>query len=62
VLAVDGKTLRGARDPDGGQVKLVSVFDGAEGLVLSQVEVIDGDELAAFAAVLDTVPDLGETW
>ncbi len=58
VLAVDGKTLRGARDPDGGQAKLVAVFDGAAGLVLSQVEVVDGDELTAFAAVLNTVPNL----
>jgi predicted transposase YbfD/YdcC len=58
VLAVDGKTLRGARIADGGQVKLVSVFDGADRLVLSQVQVTDGDELAAFATVLDTLSDL----
>jgi predicted transposase YbfD/YdcC len=57
-LAVDGKTLRGARDPEGSQTKLVAVFDHADGLVVSQVRVIDGDELAAFTAVLDTVPDL----
>ena len=57
-LAVDGKTLRGARDPEGGQSKLVAVFDHTDGLVLSQTQVIDADELAAFATVLDTLPDL----
>jgi predicted transposase YbfD/YdcC len=58
VLAVDGKTLRGARDGPGGQAKLIAVFDHAEGLALAQAEVSGGDELAAFTAVLDTVPDL----
>ncbi len=60
VVAVDGKTLRGARDGSGGQSKLVAVFEHAENLVLSQAEVVDGDELAAFPAVLDTLPDLRE--
>jgi predicted transposase YbfD/YdcC len=58
VLAVDGKMLRGARDEDGEQAKLVAAFDHAEHLVLAQVEVVGQDELAAFAPVLDTVPDL----
>jgi predicted transposase YbfD/YdcC len=58
VLAVDGKTLRGARDGHGGQAKLIAVFDHAEGLALAQAEVSGGAELAAFTAVLDTVPDL----
>jgi predicted transposase YbfD/YdcC len=58
VLAVDGKTLRGARDEHGEQTKLVAVFDHAEHLVLAQVEVAGADELAAFAPVLDTVADL----
>ena len=57
-LAVDGKTLRGARDPEGGQIKLLAVFDSTDGLVLSQTQLIDADELAAFATVLDTLPDL----
>ena len=60
VLAVDGKTLRGARDQGGEQTKLVAVFDHAEHLALAQVQVVGGDELAAFAAVLDTLPDLRE--
>ncbi len=58
VVAVDGKTLRGARDCRGGRTKLVAVFDHTDGLVLSQTQVSGGDELAAFATVLNTVPDL----
>ena len=58
VVAFDGKTLRGARDEDGGQVKLVTVFDHADRLVLTQTEVIGGDELAAFVPALDTLPEL----
>jgi predicted transposase YbfD/YdcC len=58
VVAVDGKTLRGARDGHGGHTKLVAVFNHADNLVLSQAEVADGDELAAFPATLDTLPDL----
>jgi predicted transposase YbfD/YdcC len=58
VLAVDGKTLRGARGSNGGQTKLVAVFDHAAQLALSQVQVVGADELAAFAPVLDTVADL----
>jgi predicted transposase YbfD/YdcC len=58
VVAVDGKTLRGARNGHGGQAKLVTVFDHAHRLVLSQAEVIGGDELAAFVPLLNTVADL----
>src|SRR3954447_18277052 len=58
VLAVDGKTLRGAREAHGQQAKLVAVLDHAEHLALSQVQVVDGDELAAFVPVLDTLADL----
>ncbi|MCV2491907.1 ISAs1 family transposase, partial [Geodermatophilus sp. YIM 151500] len=58
VLAVDGKTLRGARDGEGEQTKLLAVFDHLDQLALSQVEVAGGDELAAFVPVLDTVPEL----
>jgi hypothetical protein len=57
VLAVDGKTLRGARATTGVQAKLVSVYDHAHGLVLAQVSVIDGDEIAAFTAALDRLSD-----
>ena len=62
VVAVDGKTLRGARDGPGGQAKLIAVFDHAEGLALTQAEVSGGDELAAFTAVLDTVLTCPGPW
>jgi predicted transposase YbfD/YdcC len=58
VLAVDGKTLRGARGEEGQQTKLVCVYDHAQRLVLTQTGVIDGDEIAAFSAALSTLPDL----
>jgi predicted transposase YbfD/YdcC len=60
VLAVDGKTLRGARGSEGRQAKLVCVYDHAHRLVLTQTGVVDGDEIAAFTAALSTLPDLHE--
>src|SRR3954467_7821741 len=48
VLAVDGKTLRGSRDIDGRQTKLMCVYDHAQQLVLIQSAVAGGDEIAAF--------------
>jgi predicted transposase YbfD/YdcC len=64
VLAVDGKTVRGARirDTDGAVVAphLVSVIDQATGAVLGQVQVdAKGSEIAAFTALLDQL-DLHE--
>jgi len=56
-IAVDGKVLRGTRGPDG-QVKLVAAYDHDAGLVLGQVAVAGGDEIAALPEVLDTLPDL----
>lgn len=58
VLAVDGKTLRGAVGPDGSQAKLVSVIDHRRGLVLTQTEVVEGNEIAAFVTALNTLPCL----
>src|SRR5688572_28958779 len=58
VLAVDGKTLRGSRAATGGQTKLVSVYDHASGLVLTQAAVADGDEIAAFTVALACLSDL----
>ncbi len=58
VLAIDGKNLRGARRPDGQQTKLVAVIDHTDRLVLTQTEVIDGNEIAAFVTALDTLPGL----
>ena len=59
VLAVDGKTLRGARGLDGARTTLVSVYEHVHRLVLTQAQVVDGDEVAAFTTVLATLPDLG---
>src|SRR5215218_7333804 len=59
VLAVDGKTLRGSRDGNGQQTRLVSVYDHAHQLVLTQAPVAGGDELAAFNVALAALPDLG---
>jgi hypothetical protein len=58
VLAVDGKTLRGSRDADGRQTKLVCVYDCTQQLVLTQSAVVSGDEIAAFAVALTGLPDL----
>jgi predicted transposase YbfD/YdcC len=58
VLAVDGKTLRGARGADGRQAKLVCVYDHAHQLVLTQAGVVAGDEIAAFTTALATLPGL----
>ncbi len=58
VLAVDGKTLRGSRAATGAQTKLVSVYDHASGLVLTQAAVTDGDEIAAFTTALGCLSDL----
>lgn len=58
VLAADGKTLRGARGPDGAQPKVFGVYNHACQLVLTQTAVVDGDEIAAFTAALATLSDL----
>jgi predicted transposase YbfD/YdcC len=60
VLAADGKTLRGSSRTDGAQTKLVSVYDHASQLVLTQTPVVDGDEIAAFTTALAALPDLHE--
>jgi predicted transposase YbfD/YdcC len=58
VLAVDGKTLRGAREASGDRRKLISVYEHTRGLVLAQAAVADSNEVAAFTAALDVLPDL----
>src|SRR4051794_8829637 len=58
VLAVDGKTLRGSRDADGRQTKLVCVYDCAQQLILTQSAVVSGDEIAAFTVALTGLPGL----
>jgi hypothetical protein len=60
VLAVDGKTLRGSKAGDGQPTKLVCVYDHAHQLVLAQVAVPGGDEVAAFALALAALPELAD--
>ncbi|HSU00871.1 MAG TPA: ISAs1 family transposase [Geodermatophilus sp.] len=60
VLAVDGKTLRGSKAAGGQQTKLVCVYDHAHRLVLTQVAVGGGDEVAAFALALAALPELAD--
>jgi predicted transposase YbfD/YdcC len=56
VIAVDGKTLRGARRGDGTQVHLLSALDTSTGIVLAQVTVAaKSNEIPAFAPLLDAV-------
>jgi predicted transposase YbfD/YdcC len=56
VIAVDGKTLRGARLGDGRQVHLLSALDTTTGIVLAQVTVdTKSNEITSFAPLLDAV-------
>lgn len=56
VIAVDGKTLRGARHDDGRQIHLLSALDTGTGIVLAQVTVdAKSNEIPAFAPLLDAV-------
>jgi predicted transposase YbfD/YdcC len=59
VLAVDGKTVRGARAADGTAPHLMACLDHATGTVLAQVAV-DGktNEITMLAGLLDQVSDL----
>lgn len=56
VASVDGKTLRGARTPDG-QVKLLSAFLPGQGAVVAQQEIPHTtNEIPMVKALLDSVP------
>jgi predicted transposase YbfD/YdcC len=56
VIAVDGKTVRGARRPDGRQVHLLSALDTSTGIVLAQVTVAaKSNEIPAFTPLLNAV-------
>ena len=59
VLAVDGKTVRGARSGENPAPHLMACLDHASGVVRAQVAV-DGktNEIPMFAAVLDQITDL----
>lgn len=58
VLACDGKAVRGSRTKTGAATALFSVFEHRHRLVLTQRAIEHGNEIAAFAATLDTLPDL----
>jgi len=59
VIAVDGKTLRGARRGDGRQVHLLSALDTSTGIVLAQVTIdAKSNEIPAFGPLLDAVEHL----
>jgi predicted transposase YbfD/YdcC len=55
-IAIDGKSARGTRGPDGRAVYLLAAFDHDSGVVLGQT-VVDGksNEITAFAPLLDRV-------
>lgn len=56
IIAVDGKTMRGARRRDGRQVHLLSALDTSTGIVLAQVTVAaKSNEIPAFTPLLDAV-------
>jgi hypothetical protein len=56
IIAVDGKTARGARRPDGSRVHLLSALDTSIGIVLAQVTVAaKSNEIPAFTPLLDAV-------
>jgi predicted transposase YbfD/YdcC len=56
VVAVDGKSARGARGPDGRATHLLAAFDQANGVVLGQT-VVDGktNEINACAPLLERI-------
>jgi predicted transposase YbfD/YdcC len=56
VIAVDGKTVRGARRADGRQVHLLSALDTSTGIILAQVTVAaKSNEIPAFTPLLNAV-------
>ncbi len=55
-IAVDGKTVRGARQRDGQAVHLFAALDHSSGIVLGQTEVdVKTNEITAFAPLLDRI-------
>jgi predicted transposase YbfD/YdcC len=56
VIAVDGKTLRGAHLPEGRQVHLLSALDTSTGIILAQVTIdTKSNEIPAFTPLLDAI-------
>jgi len=61
VVALDGKSLRGARRPDGTRVHILGVFATAAGVTWAQHEVPAGsNEIAEARAVLEPLPLQGK--
>jgi predicted transposase YbfD/YdcC len=61
-VAVDGKTSRGARRPDGSRVHLLGVVDHLDGVLLDQVEVdAKSNETTAFQPLLTGLELVGVT-
>ena len=60
VIALDGKSARGARGPDGRATHLLAAFDHNSGVVLGQT-VVEGktNEITAFAPLCDRVDITG---
>jgi predicted transposase YbfD/YdcC len=60
VIAIDGKSARGARGPDGRAVGLLAAFDQASGMVMGQT-VVDAksNEITAFAPLLGRIDIAG---
>jgi predicted transposase YbfD/YdcC len=58
VLACDGKTVRGSRTAEGSVTALFGVFEHRHRLLLTQQAIAEGNEIAAFASTLNTLPDL----
>lgn len=60
VIAIDGKSARGARGSDGRAKHLLAAFDQASGVVLGQTVVADKtNEINAFAPLLDRIDITG---
>lgn len=60
-IAVDGKTARGARRADGGQVHLLGALQHGGGIVLAQTEIDSKtNEITGFAPLLDRI-DITDT-
>ena len=56
VIAIDGKTMRGARRTDGTRVHLLSGLDTSTGIVLAQVTVkAKSNEIPAFTPLLEAI-------
>jgi predicted transposase YbfD/YdcC len=59
-IAVDGKTARGARDPDRTATHLFAAFDHFDGVVLGQTQVeAKTNEITVFAPLLDRIDVTG---